>query len=190
VALLQISEPGQSPDPHLRRRAVGIDLGTTNSLVATVRSGTPETLADEQGRHLLPSVIHYGADDILVGTLAKALAPADALNTLASVKRYLGRGVAEVSNLGSEAPYELIAQAGGMPKFRTRRGDISPVEASAEILKALRHRAEAALDALSTALSSPCPRISTTPSAKPPGMPPSWPASRFCDCSVSRPRRR
>ncbi|MGK2914031.1 MAG: Fe-S protein assembly chaperone HscA [Porticoccaceae bacterium] len=146
MALLQISEPGQSPDPHLRRRAVGIDLGTTNSLVATVRSGTPETLADEQDRHLLPSVIHYGADDILVGTLAKALAPADALNTLASVKRYLGRGVAEVSNLGTEPPYELIAQAGGMPKFRTRRGDISPVEASAEILKALRQRAEAALD--------------------------------------------
>ncbi len=146
MALMQISEPGHSPEPHQRKRAVGIDLGTTNSLVATVRSGVPETLADANGDQLLPSVVHYGVADVSVGRSAKALATEDSHNTLASVKRYLGRGIAEVARVGATAPYELIAPAGGMPKFRTRRGDISPVEASAEILKVLRARAEAALD--------------------------------------------
>lgn len=146
MALLQISEPGQSPEPHQRRNAVGIDLGTTHSLVATVRSGAPETIADSRGKHLLPSVIHYGPTDVIVGFDAKARAATDPVNTLSSVKRYLGRGLADVHNLGSESPYQLIPQAGGMPKFRVRGGDVSPVEASAEILKVLRQRAEATLD--------------------------------------------
>ena len=94
VVLLQISEPGQSPEPHQRRRAVGIDLGTTNSLVATVRSGTPETLVDSEQRHLLPSVVHYSASkEVNVGHAAYAQSAEDPLNTLSSVKRFMGRGI-------------------------------------------------------------------------------------------------
>ena len=146
MVLLQISEPGQSPEPHQRRRAVGIDLGTTNSLVASVRSGTPETLSDSEGRHLLPSVVHYDGDEgITVGDEALAWADRDALNTLISVKRFMGRGEADIKTLGSQLPYELVSDNGGMPKFRTAAGDISPVAASAEILKVLGERAEAAL---------------------------------------------
>ncbi|TNE77768.1 MAG: Fe-S protein assembly chaperone HscA, partial [Gammaproteobacteria bacterium] len=147
MVLLQISEPGQSPEPHQRRRAVGIDLGTTNSLVATVRSGTPETLPDDIGRHLLPSVVHYAADsEIRVGHEALSCARDDALNTLISVKRFMGRGTADIKTLGSRLPYELVAGESGMPNFRTAAGDISPVAASAEILRVLAERAEAALD--------------------------------------------
>lgn len=151
VVLLQISEPGQSPEPHQRRRAVGIDLGTTNSLVATVRSGTPETLVDSEQRHLLPSVVHYSASkEVTVGHAAYAQSAEDPLNTLSSVKRFMGRGLGDIKTLGSQLPYELIvdnsAGAGGMPNFRTVAGDISPVSASAEILRVLVDRAESALD--------------------------------------------
>ncbi|WP_461480762.1 Fe-S protein assembly chaperone HscA [Porticoccus sp.] len=147
MVLLQISEPGQSPEPHQRRRAVGIDLGTTNSLVATVRSGTPETLPDDQGRHLLPSVVHYAAHGaITVGCDALSWAVDDSLNTLGSIKRFMGRGAADVKTLGCQLPYELVASDSGMPNFRTVAGDISPVAASAEILRTLADRAEAALD--------------------------------------------
>ncbi len=143
MALLQISEPGQSADPHRGRRAVGIDLGTTNSLVAAVRSGVVDTLPDNQGRHLLPSVVHYAArGDVAVGWSAKAGAARDPVNTLVSVKRYMGRGQEEVFSLGSTALYELAPSAGGMPRFRTAAGDITPVEASAEILRCLVARAE------------------------------------------------
>ncbi len=146
MALLQISEPGQSADPHRRRRAVGIDLGTTNSLVAAVRSGAVDTLPDHQGRHLLPSVVHYAArDEVTVGWSAKADAARDPVNTLVSVKRYMGRGQEEVFSLGSTALYALAPSAGGMPRFRTAAGDITPVEASAEILRCLVARAEDAL---------------------------------------------
>ena len=146
-----ISEPGQSPEPHQRRRAVGIDLGTTNSLVATVRSGTPETLVDSEQRHLLPSVVHYSASkEVNVGHAAYAQSAEDPLNTLSSVKRFMGRGIGDIKTLGSQLPYELIvdnrAGVGGMPNFRTVAGDISPVSASAEILRVLVDRAESALD--------------------------------------------
>lgn len=147
MVLLQISEPGQSPEPHQRRRAVGIDLGTTNSLVATVRSGTPETLPDSEGRHLLPSVVHYAPDQsITIGYEALEWAGRDALNTLISVKRFMGRGTTDIKTLGDQLPYQLVAGESGMPNFRTSGGDISPVAASSEILRSLVERAEAALD--------------------------------------------
>lgn len=146
MALLQISEPGRSPEPRQRKRAVGIDLGTTNSLVATVRSGTPETLPDEAGRHLLPSVVHYGKGaEVKVGFAASALAASDPLNTLASVKRYMGRGREDVATLGKTLPYEFAETGGGMSSFKTTAGPVSPVQASAQILKALEERAEQAL---------------------------------------------
>ncbi len=147
MVLLQISEPGQSPEPHQRRRAVGIDLGTTNSLVATVRSGTPETLPVCGDSHLLPSVVHYG-EETLVGEKARDRAVSDPLNTLISVKRFMGRGVDDVKKLGSRLPYELCQNSGGMPEFKTAAGNISPVEASAEILKLLIECGEQALDGL------------------------------------------
>jgi len=145
MVLLQISEPGQSPDPHSHRRAVGIDLGTTNSLVATVRSGSAETLADAEGEHLLPSVVHYGAETIDVGRAALEYAVEDPLNTLISVKRYMGRGVADIARLGEHLAYDLEPDRPGMVWFRTRAGAVSPVQASAEILRSLVDRAEASL---------------------------------------------
>lgn len=147
MALLQISEPGQSADSHQRRRAVGIDLGTTNSLVAVARSGAVDTLPDAQGKHLLPSVVNYGArGQVTVGWSAKADAALDPVNTLMSMKRYMGRGEEDVFSLGTAALYALAPATGGMPRFRTAGGDISPVEASAEILRCLVARAEDALN--------------------------------------------
>jgi len=146
MALLQISEPGQSTAPHQHRLAAGIDLGTTNSLVATVRSGRAETLPDEAGRHLLPSVVRYLPDgQVVVGHEALAAAAEDPLNTIASVKRFMGRGVEDVRHLGSRLPYEFVSGESGMPRIRTVAGEVSPVEVSAEILKALRARAERSL---------------------------------------------
>lgn len=147
MALLQISEPGQSPQPHQRRHAVGIDLGTTNSLVATVRSGMAEVLADEQGRDLLPSVVHYVAEGVsCVGYEAAEHNVADPLNTLASVKRLMGRGVADIKTFGSQLPYEFADDDGGMPKIKTTAGLVSPIQVSAEILRKLAGRAEIAFD--------------------------------------------
>ncbi|MEH6528754.1 MAG: Hsp70 family protein, partial [Porticoccus sp.] len=147
MVLLQISEPGQSPEPHQRRRAVGIDLGTTNSLVATVRSGTPDTLLDSENQHLLPSVVHYSASgETTVGRRAYAQSADDPLNTLSSVKRFMGRGIEDIKTLGSQLPYEMAASDSGMPNFKTVAGEISPVAASSEILKTLIERAELALD--------------------------------------------
>jgi len=142
MALLQISEPGQSEAPHEHRLAAGIDLGTTNSLVATVRSSMTETLADEQGRHLLPSVVHYRNDgEPLVGTEAQEKAHQDPLNTIASVKRFMGRGLQDVKSLGSRLPYDFLEEE-GMPRIRTVTGALSPVQISADILRTLRSRAE------------------------------------------------
>lgn len=145
--LLQISEPGQSPEPHQRKRAVGIDLGTTNSLVATVRSGNPAILNDEQGRALLPSALHYDRHGLsCVGYEALEHDLSDPLNTLTSVKRFMGRGLADVALFGEQLPYEFVDSAqGGMPKFSTAAGAISPVQASAELLASLERRAELAL---------------------------------------------
>lgn len=146
MALLQIAEPGQSPEPHARKLAVGIDLGTTNSLVASVRSGTAVTLADEQGRHLLPSVVRYRADEApLVGSDALAGAAEDPHNTISSIKRLMGRGVEEMKGLGGEMPYHLAESDSGMPYLQTAAGPKSPVEVSADILSALAERARASL---------------------------------------------
>ena len=146
MALLQISEPGQSPQPHQRKHAVGIDLGTTNSLVAVVRSGSPETLADEQGRHLLPSVVHYFKDGVsCIGYEAAEHNVSDPLNTLTSVKRLMGRGLDDVKTFGGQLPYRFAEDDGGMPKIVTVSGLVSPIQVSAEILRKLAGRAENAL---------------------------------------------
>ncbi|MBQ0719081.1 MAG: Fe-S protein assembly chaperone HscA [Gammaproteobacteria bacterium] len=141
MALLQISEPGQSPEPHQQRRGVGIDLGTTNTLVATVRSGSAEALPDSRGAVLLPSVVCYGEEGITVGGAAKALASSDPKNTIVSAKRFMGRGRESID----DSVYDF-AEGEGMVRFATRSGNVSPVEASAEILKIVNRRAEQALD--------------------------------------------
>ncbi|MGE3161011.1 MAG: Fe-S protein assembly chaperone HscA [Burkholderiales bacterium] len=144
MALLQIAEPGESRAPHEHRLAVGIDLGTTNSLVATVRSGVPVVLSDAQGRALLPSVVRYLADGRLdVGYAAQARQAEDPRNAIASVKRFMGRGLRDVVH-AENAPYDFV-DAPGMVQLRTVAGVKSPVEVSAEILRTLRRRAELAL---------------------------------------------
>jgi molecular chaperone HscA len=145
MALLQIAEPGQSPQPHQRRLAVGIDLGTTNSLVAAVRSGLSEPLADAAGQVILPSAVRYHAERIEVGEIAKAAASSDPLNTVLSVKRLMGRGLADVKQLGEQLPYRFVGGESHMPFIDTVQGPKSPVEVSADILKVLRQRAEEAL---------------------------------------------
>jgi len=141
MALLQIAEPGQSAAPHQHRLAVGIDLGTTNSLVATVRSGTPEVLTDTAGRALLPSVVRYVPEGVAeVGWEARAVAVQDPHNTIVSVKRFMGRGVADIAD-AANMPYQFI-EAPGMVKLKTAAGELSPVEVSADILRVLRQRAE------------------------------------------------
>ena len=143
MALLQISEPGESPAPHERRLAVGIDLGTTNSLVAAVRSSVPEILPDEAGRLLLPSAVHYAADGVVtVGAHALEQGGHDTLNTIVSVKRFMGRSFAEAQQ--SHAPYTFV-DADASVRIKTVQGEQSPVEISARILQALRERAEAVL---------------------------------------------
>lgn len=143
MALLQISEPGQSTAPHQRKLAVGIDLGTTNSLVATVRSGETQTLADEHGRHLLPSVVKYGKEQVMVGHDAKQQANKDPVNTLVSVKRFLGRSVQDIQAAYPNLPYQFTDSAS--PIMTVVTGDVSPVQVSAEILTSLRKRAELTL---------------------------------------------
>ena len=147
MPLLQIAEPGQSTAPHQHRLAAGIDLGTTNSLVATVRSGQAETLPDAAGQHLLPSVVRYTPDGVVVGRAARAAAAEDPLNTVASVKRLMGRGVEDVKSLGSRLPYEFRQADTAVPRIHTVGGDVSAVEVSAEILRVLARRAEDALGA-------------------------------------------
>ncbi|GGK79682.1 Fe-S protein assembly chaperone HscA [Amphritea balenae] len=146
MALLQIAEPGQSPEPHQRKLAVGIDLGTTNSLVATVRSGDAATLADEGGSHLLPSVVRYTEQGVVIGQAALAQASVDPFNTIVSVKRLMGRGAKDLKGLHGEAVYRFADREGGMPFLQTVAGDKSPVEISGEILKTLKARALATLD--------------------------------------------
>ena len=145
MALLQISEPGLSAAPHQRRLAVGIDLGTTNSLVATVRSGQAETLADEQGRHLLPSVVHYQQQGHAVGFDARANAARDPANTISSVKRMMGRSLADIQTRYPHLPYQLQASENGLPMIATAAGLLNPIRVSADILKALAERATATL---------------------------------------------
>ena len=146
MALLQISEPGQSPDPHQRRIAIGIDLGTTHSLVAAVRNGVAECLPDAQGRVVLPSVVRYlPAEGRQIGFDALAQLVQDPENTIMSVKRFMGRGLADIAH-AEKLPYRLVAggadAASGMLRIETIAGAKSPVEVSAEILATLRFRAE------------------------------------------------
>jgi molecular chaperone HscA len=143
MALLQISEPDASPLPHQRRLAVGIDLGTTNSLVATVRNGIPVVLPDAAGHPLLPSIVRYADDGVSVGYPAQREQTRDPQNTIVSVKRLMGRGLADLSD-ARRFPYRFI-DAPGMVRLGTRAGEKSPVEVSAEILRVLRLRAEASL---------------------------------------------
>ncbi|MGY3864976.1 Fe-S protein assembly chaperone HscA [Aeromonas bivalvium] len=143
MALLQIAEPGQSAAPHQHKRAVGIDLGTTNSLVAAVRSGQADTLSDSQGRVLLPSAVHYQTDAIRVGFDAKREAALDPRNTIISVKRMMGKALADIDT--RQQPYEFVASDNGSPQILTRQGLVNPVQVSAEILKSLAERGAATL---------------------------------------------
>ncbi len=145
MALLQIAEPGQSPKPHERRLAVGIDLGTTNSLVAAGRSGVAEPLPDAQGRLILPSAVRYHAERAEVGESARAAAAEDPFNTVISVKRLMGRGLEDVKQLGEQLPYRFRQGESHMPFIETVQGLKSPVEVSADILRELRQRAETTL---------------------------------------------
>jgi molecular chaperone HscA len=147
MALLQIAEPGQATAPHQHRLAIGIDLGTTHSLVATVRSAEAQTLADDAGEMILPSVVFYAKDAApVVGRSARAHAAEDPHNTLASIKRLMGRSAHEAQTFAGQLPFVLAPeQADGVPRIVTAAGAVTPVEVSAEILKALRARAEAAL---------------------------------------------
>jgi molecular chaperone HscA len=144
MALLQIAEPGMSAAPHEHRLVVGIDLGTTNSLVATIRHGLPEVLADEAGRPLLPSIVRYGLDGLIeVGHEAQQHQATDPRNTIVSVKRFMGRGVKDVEHV-ENLPFDFV-DAPGMLRLRTVAGIKSPVEVSAAILRTLYRRAKAAL---------------------------------------------
>ncbi|WP_275099501.1 Fe-S protein assembly chaperone HscA [Sedimenticola hydrogenitrophicus] len=145
MALLQLSEPGQSVAPHQHRLAVGIDLGTTNSLVAVVRSGKAVTLPDEDGEHLLPSVVRYLENGIEVGRRAREMAAQDPLNTIISVKRLIGRGLADIKSLGNKLPYRFQEGNAAVPRIQTVRGEVSSIEVSSEILKSLVRRAEHSL---------------------------------------------
>lgn len=151
MALLQISEPGKSPEPHERqlyerRLAVGIDLGTTHSLVATVRDGVPRIIPDEQGRALLPSIVRYLADGgVEVGAAARSAAVMDPANTIISAKRLIGRGLPDIRERYPHIPYELIETASAVPAIRAGKKTVNAVEVSADILRVLRQRAEAAL---------------------------------------------
>ena len=150
MALLQISEPGQTPEPHQRRIAVGIDLGTTNSLVATVRSGKSEVLPDLEGDFLLPSVVHYGVDHddntiITIGKNAKNSATSDPKNTVSSVKRLMGRRLSDIDT--SHFPYPLSMTENGVPLLNLPNQQVNPIQVSAEILIALADRAKASLNA-------------------------------------------
>lgn len=146
MALLQISEPGQSTAPHEHRLAAGIDLGTTNSLVASVRSGVAGTLHDAEGADILPSVVRYTPQDgVVVGARALEHATSDPLNTLASVKRIMGRSVGDLATLQGYLPYQFVDQEGGVPQIQTVAGPVTAIEVSSEILKVLRTRAELSL---------------------------------------------
>ena len=146
MALLQISEPGLSAAPHRRKLAVGIDLGTTNSLVATVRSGQAETLPDHEGRHLLPSVVHYQQQGLNVGWDARAQAATDPANTISSVKRLMGRSLADIQARYPHLPYSLQPSENGLPMINTPAGLLNPIRISSDILKALCARATEALE--------------------------------------------
>ncbi|ENP8356981.1 Fe-S protein assembly chaperone HscA [Vibrio sp. B513a] len=142
MALLQIAEPGQSSAPHEHKLAAGIDLGTTNSLVASVRSGDATPLADEQGRTILPSVVNYAEETLTVGHEAKAKAEFEPESTIISVKRLIGRSLKDIQSRYSSLPYRFKESENGLPILQTPQGDKNPIEVSADILKVLGKRAE------------------------------------------------
>ena len=144
MALLQISEPGESTAPHQHRLAVGIDLGTTNSLVASVRSGVAETLPDQHGQHLLPSVVYLRQNEApIVGAAAKLNSATDPYNTISSVKRLIGRSLDEINQSEGLIAYQFAETDSAVPRIKTDAGDVTAIEISAEILNSLRERAEA-----------------------------------------------
>ncbi|WP_337240381.1 Fe-S protein assembly chaperone HscA [Proteus faecis] len=145
MSLLQISEPGQTPAPHQRRLAAGIDLGTTHSLVATVRSGQAEALSDSEGRYLLPSVVQYQVDNINVGWNAKKEAEKDPANTISSIKRMVGRSLSDVISRYPNLPYHFHENDNGLPLIKTVAGIVDPIQVSSDILKALAERATQSL---------------------------------------------
>ncbi|WOO48716.1 Fe-S protein assembly chaperone HscA [Hafnia alvei] len=145
MSLLQISEPGQTPAPHQRRRAAGIDLGTTHSLVATVRSGQAEALSDSEGRYLLPSVVQYQVDNINVGWNAKKEAEKDPANTISSIKRMVGRSLSDVTSRYPNLPYHFHENENGLPLIKTAAGIVDPIQVSSDILKTLAERATQSL---------------------------------------------
>ncbi|MCS3431990.1 Fe-S protein assembly chaperone HscA [Klebsiella sp. BIGb0407] len=145
MALLQISEPGMAAEPHQRRLAAGIDLGTTHSLVATVRSGQAQTLADSQGQHLLPSVVHYQSQGHRVGYEARAQAALDPVNTISSVKRLMGRSLVDIQTRYPQLPWQFSASENGLPLINTPAGLLNPVRISADILAHLAQRAQESL---------------------------------------------
>lgn len=142
MALLQIAEPGQTAAPHQARLAVGIDLGTTNSLVATVQSGTATVLLDEKERALVPSVVHYAENEKTVGVEGFDFAAVDPQNTVISAKRLIGRSLADVQKRYPDLPYQFVASDNGLPLIQTKQGNKSPVEVSADILTHLNRFAE------------------------------------------------
>ncbi|EYU15044.1 Fe-S protein assembly chaperone HscA [Photorhabdus noenieputensis] len=146
MALLQISEPGLSAVPHQRRLAAGIDLGTTHSLVATVRSGQAETLMDSEDRYLLPSVVRYHEKGLEIGWQARQQAACDPANTISSVKRMMGRSLADIQQRYPNLPYQFQASENGLPLINTAAGMVDPIQVSSEILKLLAQRAEETLD--------------------------------------------
>ncbi|MGC9422754.1 Fe-S protein assembly chaperone HscA [Vibrio sp.] len=142
MALLQIAEPGQSSAPHQHKLAAGIDLGTTNSLVASVRSGIATPLADEQGRKILPSVVHYAHEQTLVGDVAREHAEHDPAHTIISVKRLIGRSLKDIETRYTQLPYHFKSSEQGLPMIQTPQGDKNPIQVSADILKKLAERAQ------------------------------------------------
>jgi len=145
MALIQITEPGVAIDPHQRKRGAGVDLGTTHSLIAVVRGGSSVTLPDASDRHLLPSVVRYESEGITVGYAAVEAAREDPFNTIASAKRLLGRGLGDIADRKQLQNYQFTDESAGMVKLQTIRGEISPVQISAEILRVLVLRGEEAL---------------------------------------------
>jgi molecular chaperone HscA len=145
MALLQIAEPGQSAAPHQHRLAVGIDLGTTNSLVAAVRSGVADTLPDESQQHALASVVRFTTTGVQVGVEAELYSAQDPVNTVVSVKRFMGRSLSDIQAQETSLPYQFSASENGLPLFNTMAGQFNPIQISAEILKPLIERAEKTL---------------------------------------------
>lgn len=145
MSLLQISEPGMTAAPHQRKLAAGIDLGTTHSLIASVRSGEAAVLPDHEGHYLLPSIVNYQADNKQVGWAAKRLSEQDPVNTIISVKRMVGRSLADIQQRYPELPYNLTASENGLPFIQTAAGQVDPIQVSSDILKTLANRAEETL---------------------------------------------